>query len=46
MFRILQVGGVLHLIVPYLENLCRTYLTQRERGEHAQAVFIVMELLD
>jgi len=44
--RILKPGGVLRLVVPDLENLCRTYLHHRDRGEHGKADFVVMELLD
>jgi len=44
--RILQPGGVLRLVVPDLENLCRTYLAHRDHGQHAEADFVVLELLD
>jgi SAM-dependent methyltransferase len=44
--RLLKPGGVLRLAVPDLENLCRSYLSHRDRGEHAQADFVVIELLD
>ena len=33
-------------MVPDLEILCSTYLVHRDRGEHAQADFVVLELLD
>ena len=45
-WRILKPGGVLRLVVPDLENLCRTYLNYRDLGEHDKADFIVLELLD
>lgn len=45
-WRILQPGGVLRLVVPDLENLCRTYLYHRDEGEHIKADFVVLELLD
>ena len=44
--RILAPGGVLRLVLPDLENLCRTYLAHRERGEHEQAYFLVLEMID
>jgi SAM-dependent methyltransferase len=44
--RILKGGGVLRLVVPDLENLCRTYLHHRDKGEHDKADFVVLELLD
>lgn len=45
-WRILQPGGVLRLVVPDLESLCRTYLYHRDEGEHIKADFVVLELLD
>jgi SAM-dependent methyltransferase len=45
-FRILKPGGVLRLVVPDLENLCCTYLAHRDCGEHEQADFLMLELLD
>lgn len=45
-WRILKPGGVLRLVVPDLENLCRTYLHHRDQGEHDKADFVAIELLD
>jgi len=45
-FRFLNPDGVLRLVVPDLENLCRTYLFHRDCGEHDRADFLVLELLD
>ena len=45
-WRILKPGGLLRLVVPDLENLCRTYLHHRDQGEHGKADFVVLELLD
>jgi len=44
--RVLTPGGVLRLVVPDLENLCRAYLAHRERNEHSKAKFVVLELID
>ena len=45
-WRILKPGGVLRLVVPDLENLCRIYLYHRDQCEHEKADFVVLELLD
>ena len=45
-WRILKPGGVLRIVVPDLENLCRIYLYHRDQGEHDLADFLVLELLD
>lgn len=44
--RILAPGGVLRLVLPDLGNLCRAYLTHRERDEHELADFVVLEMID
>jgi SAM-dependent methyltransferase len=44
--RILAPGGVLRLVLPDLENLCRAYLTHRERGDHEKADFVLLEMID
>jgi SAM-dependent methyltransferase len=45
-FRILKPGGILRLVVPDLDNLCRTYLAHRDRGLHEHADFVVLEIFD
>lgn len=45
-FRVLQPGGILRLVLPDLENLCRAYLAHRDGGEHDKADFIVLEMVD
>jgi SAM-dependent methyltransferase len=45
-WRILAPNGLLRLVLPDLENLCRAYLTHRERGEHDLADFVVLEMID
>jgi len=45
-YRILQPGGVLRLVLPDFENLCRAYLEKRESGKHREADFIILEIVD
>jgi SAM-dependent methyltransferase len=45
-YRILQPGGVLRLVLPDFENLCRAYLEHREQGNHGEADFIILEIVD
>lgn len=45
-FRILKPGARLRLVLPDLEEMCRSYLVSRGAGEHAKADFLVLEMLD
>lgn len=44
--RILKPGGVLRLVMPDFDDVCRQYLASRDAGEHDQADFLIVELLD
>jgi predicted SAM-dependent methyltransferase len=44
--RILHPGGVLRLVLPDFQEMCREYLTQRECGDHEKADFLVIEIID
>lgn len=44
--RVLKPGGRLRLVLPDLENICRTYLQERDGGNHERADFVVLELID
>jgi hypothetical protein len=44
--RIIASGGVLRLILPDLENLCRAFLDRRAQNEHQKADFIFLEMID
>lgn len=45
-FRVLRPGGVIRLVLPDLEEMCREYLSRREAGEHEKANFVVVEMID
>lgn len=45
-FRILKPGGVFRLVLPDLEEICRSYLQHRIDGEHDKANFLQIELVD
>jgi SAM-dependent methyltransferase len=45
-WRVLAPGGVLRIVLPDLENICRTYLAHRDLGEHEKADFVVLEMID
>lgn len=45
-FRVLKPGGVLRLVLPDFEEMCREYLYRRENGDHSKADFLVIEIID
>lgn len=45
-FRILKPGGVFRLVLPDLEEICRSYLHYRDAGEHGKANFLQIGLID
>ena len=44
--RVLRAGGIIRLVTPDLENICRAYLAARETGEEDKANLVVLELVD
>lgn len=44
--RVLAPGGVIRLVLPDLEKLCRAYLGYRERGEHEYADIVILQMID
>ena len=45
-FRVIKPAGRVRFVLPDLEELCRSYLAEREQGAHHKADFIVLEMLD
>ena len=45
-YRILKSGGKIRLVLPDLEELCREYISQRDKDQHVKADFVVHEMLD
>ncbi|MFB1489907.1 MULTISPECIES: methyltransferase domain-containing protein [unclassified Thiocapsa] len=45
-FRVLRPGGVLRLVMPDLEEMCREYLARRDAGDHEKADLVVVEMID
>ncbi|WP_295388952.1 methyltransferase domain-containing protein [uncultured Thiodictyon sp.] len=45
-FRVLRPGGVMRLVLPDIEEMCREYLARREASEHEKADFVVVEMID
>ena len=45
-FRVLRPGGVIRLVLPDLEEMCREYLARRDAGDHEKAEFVVVEMID
>lgn len=44
--RVLEPNGILRLVLPDFESMCRTYLALRDNSEHQKANFLVVEMID
>jgi len=45
-YRVLKLNGKIRLVLPDLENLCKEYIQQREKENHEEANFCVLEIID
>ncbi|MDA0265667.1 MAG: methyltransferase domain-containing protein [Cyanobacteria bacterium] len=45
-YRVLEAQGLIRLVLPDWENLCREYLSCRDQGEHSRGDFLMLEMLD
>jgi hypothetical protein len=45
-YRVLKADGVLRLVLPDFEEMASEYLRRRDAGEHEQANFVVVEIID
>lgn len=45
-FRITASKGKIRLVLPDLEELCKSYLVYRENEQHSQADFLMIEMID
>jgi predicted SAM-dependent methyltransferase len=45
-YRVLEAEGLIRLVLPDWENLCREYLRCRDEGENKKGNFVVLEMLD
>jgi SAM-dependent methyltransferase len=44
--RVLKPGGVIRLVLPDLEEMCREYLTQLDGGDYTKAKLCVIDIVD
>jgi SAM-dependent methyltransferase len=44
--RILKPGGIIRLVLPDFEEMCREYLSQLDRGDYIKARLCVIEIID
>jgi predicted SAM-dependent methyltransferase len=45
-YRVLKPGGVIRLVLPDFEEMCREYILRRDNNEHIKADFLVVEIID
>jgi len=45
-FRVAKPGATIRLVLPDFEEMCAAYLGHRKAGGHAEADFLIMEIID
>jgi SAM-dependent methyltransferase len=45
-YRVLKPGGVIRLVLPDFEEMCREYLTQLDGGDYTKAKLCVIDIVD
>lgn len=45
-FRIAKPGATIRLVLPDFQEMCATYLDCRKAGNHAEADFLILEIID
>lgn len=45
-YRVLNFGGIVRIVVPDLEEMCREYISKLDEGEFEKASFVTVEILD
>lgn len=45
-FRVAKPGATIRLVLPDFEEMCATYLDCRKAGDHAEADFLILEIID
>lgn len=45
-FRVIAPRGIIRLVLPDFEELCRTYIKNREVQDHQKADFLMLEIID
>lgn len=45
-FRVAKPGATIRLVLPDFEEMCATYLECRRAGNHAEADFLILEIID
>lgn len=45
-YRVLNFGGIIRIVVPNLEEMCREYISKLDEGDFEKASFVTVEILD